>query len=41
MINFPEDYFKTEVRDGFEVPSMMKRAWAGQMEAVRMEMFQT
>ena len=29
MIDFPEDYFKTEIRDGFEVSSMMKRAWAG------------
>ena len=29
MIDFPEDYFKTEIRDGFEITSMMKRAWAG------------
>ena len=34
MIDFPEDYFKTEIRDGFEVSSMMKRAWAGQMEVL-------
>ena len=27
MIDFPEDYFKTEIRDGFEITSMMKRAW--------------
>ena len=26
MIDFPEDYFKTEIRDGFEITSMMKRA---------------
>ena len=35
MIDFPEDYFKTEIRDGFEVSSMMKRAWAGQMEVLQ------
>ena len=28
------DYFKSEMRDGFEVPSMMKRAWAAQMEVL-------
>ena len=28
------DYFKTEVRDGFEIPAMMKRAWAAQMEVL-------
>lgn len=35
MINFPENYFKKEVRDGFEVASMMKRAWAGQLEVLQ------
>ena len=35
MIDFPEDYFKTEIRDGFEITSMMKRAWAGQMEVLQ------
>lgn len=35
MIDFPENYFMKEVRDGFEVPSMMKRAWAGQMEVLQ------
>ncbi len=34
MIDFPEDYFKTEVRDGFTVSSMMKKAWAGQLEVL-------
>ena len=33
-LEFSADYFKTEVRDGFEVPSMMKRAWAAQMEVL-------
>ena len=33
-MEFSADYFKTEVRDGFEVPSMMKRAWAAQMEVL-------
>ena len=35
MIDFTEDYFKTEIRDGFEITSMMKRAWAGQMEVLQ------
>lgn len=33
-LEFSADYFKTEVRDGFEVSSMMKRAWAAQMEVL-------
>ena len=33
-LEFSVDYFKTEVRDGFEVSSMMKRAWAAQMEVL-------
>ena len=33
-LEFSADYFKTEVWDGFEVPSMMKRAWAAQMEVL-------
>ena len=33
-MEFSADYFKTEMRDGFEVPSMMKRAWAAQMEVL-------
>ena len=35
MINFPENYFQKEVREGFEVVSMMKRAWAGQLEVLQ------
>ncbi len=35
MINFPDNYFEKEVRDGFEVASMMKRAWAGQLEVLQ------
>lgn len=31
---FPESYFEDEVRDGFYVPSMMKRAWAAQLEVL-------
>ena len=31
-MEFTEDFFKKEVREGFEVPEMMKRAWAAQME---------
>lgn len=33
-MEFPKSYFEDEVRDGFYVPSMMKRAWAGQMEVL-------
>jgi lipopolysaccharide cholinephosphotransferase len=35
MLDFPEGYFQKEVRDGFEVASMMKRAWAGQLEVLQ------
>lgn len=35
MINFPDNYFQKEVREGFEVASMMKRAWAGQLEVLQ------
>ena len=31
---FPEDYFKTEVRDGFAVNELMKRTWAAQLEVL-------
>jgi phosphorylcholine metabolism protein LicD len=31
-MQFPSDYFEDEVRDGFYVPGMMKRAWAAQLE---------
>ena len=26
-MNFANDFFKREVRDGFEISEMMKRAW--------------
>ena len=32
MLNFPDGYFKDEIRCGFRVSSMMKRLWASQME---------
>ena len=32
MLQFSEDYFKGEYRDGFYIEPMMKRAWAGQLE---------
>ncbi len=35
MIKFPDSYFQKEVREGFEVASMMKRAWAGQLEVLQ------
>ena len=31
-MQFPNSYFENEVRDGFYVPSMMKRVWAAQLE---------
>lgn len=31
---FPENYFEDEVREGFFIPSMMKRCWAAQMEVL-------
>lgn len=31
-MDFPDSYFEDEVREGFFVPSLMKRAWAAQME---------
>ena len=31
MIEFSEDYWKEEIRDGFRVPETMKKAWAVQM----------
>ncbi len=32
ILQFPDTYFEDEVRDGFYVPGMMKKAWAAQME---------
>lgn len=34
MLQFPEEYFKNEVRDGFAISEMMKRAWAAQLEVL-------
>ena len=31
---FPDEYFKTEVRDGFAVNELMKRTWAAQLEVL-------
>ena len=31
-MEFPDSYFEDEVREGFYIPSLMKRAWAAQME---------
>lgn len=31
-MHFDDTFFSTEIRNGFEIPSMMKRAWAAQME---------
>lgn len=33
-MQFPYTYFEDEVRDGFYVPSTMKRAWAAQLEVL-------
>lgn len=34
MLQFPEEYFEDEVRDGFYVPSMIKRAWATELDVL-------
>lgn len=31
-MQFPDSYFESEVREGFYVPSMIKRVWAAQLE---------
>lgn len=33
-MEFTDSYFEDEVRDGFYVPSLMKRAWAAQLEVL-------
>lgn len=35
MLQFPEEFFQEEVRCGFTVSSMMKSAWAAQMEVLQ------
>ena len=34
-MKFPDSYFEDEVREGFYIPDMMKRAWAAQAEVLR------
>lgn len=34
MLQFPEEYFEDEVRDGFYIPSMIKRAWATALDVL-------
>jgi phosphorylcholine metabolism protein LicD len=34
MMEFPDSYFEAEVREGFYVPSIMKRAWAAELEVI-------
>lgn len=34
MLQFTEEYFKTEVRDGFTIYELMKRTWAAQLEVL-------
>lgn len=36
MAQFPNRYFEGEIREGFFVESMMKRAWAAQIEVLEM-----
>ncbi len=33
-MQFPDSFFEDEVRSGFYVPALMKRAWAAQLEAL-------
>lgn len=33
-MKFPEIFFEAEVRDGFQISEMMKRAWAAQLEVL-------
>lgn len=33
-MKFPDSYFEDEVRDGFYIPGMMKRAWAADLEVL-------
>lgn len=34
MLEFPEEYFYDEVRDGFFVPAMMKKTWAAELKVL-------
>ena len=31
-MEFPKEFFLDEVREGFFIPAMMKRAWAAELE---------
>ncbi len=33
-MQFPDSFFEDEIRDGFYIPALMKRAWAAQMEVL-------
>ncbi len=33
-MQFPDSFFEDEVRDGFFIPTLMKRAWAAQLEVL-------
>ena len=33
-MNIPNSFFEDQVREGFYVPSMIKRAWAAEMEVL-------
>ena len=33
-MEFSKEFLKREVREGFEIDEMMKRAWAAQMEVL-------
>lgn len=35
-MKFEQDFFSKEIRCGFEIPSLMKRTWAAQMEILQM-----
>lgn len=34
-MELPRDYYEDEIRDGFNVPSIMKRAWAATLEVLK------
>lgn len=34
-MEFAKEFFQKEIREGFEVPEMMKRAWAAEMEILK------
>lgn len=34
MAEFQESYFQDEIREGFKIDGIMKRAWAAQIEVL-------